>query len=68
MQPSQPKIEFAPEAVNLPSTQLSQEVVVVPLIVTTFLKVPGLHEEHLEEPALLNPVSHEVQTSVDPVL
>ncbi len=63
-QSSQPSSSFSPVGVNLPAAQFSQAV---PLS-TTFMYFPGPHDEHVDEPTLLNPVPQLVHLSAAPML
>ncbi len=60
----QPLTSFSPVDVNLPATQFSHEVT----LPTACLYFPGPHDEHVDEPTLLNPVPHFVHSSAAPVL
>ena len=63
-QSTQPLTSFSPVDVNLPAAQFSQAV---PLP-TACLYFPGPHDEHVDEPTLLNPVPQLVHSSAAPVL
>ena len=60
----QPLGELAPEPVYFPAGQFLHSRVDP----DSYLYSPGPHESHLDAPALLKPVPHDVQESTEPVL
>ena len=63
---AQPLTSFSPVDVNLPAAQFSQTV---PLpTASACLYFPGPHDEHVDEPTLLNPVPQLVHSSAAPML
>jgi hypothetical protein len=59
-----PRALFSPLELYLLATQTSQ----IAMNPTMILNLPGPHDSHAEEPALENPLSQGLQTSVAPVL
>ena len=61
----QPSRELAPVSLNVPAAQGKQALV---RSSTSCMYIPGPQYSHLDAPALLKPVPHDVHESTEPVL